>query len=230
MAAGYDRISKYFLKWEPSPQFRKIMDSVLIRFIDNELSRANGKEKVRILDMGCGHGTWIEYILSKIKNPENLWITGIDLSKERILIAKSILADKPNIVLQTADFMGYNPIETFNVILIADVLELIEEKYYEQILRRCYGLLRDCGYTIIVDKDRNSFFYLKFLARRMMKMFPRDYLEGGTYKFIHFPSFKYLCKIAQHNDFHVLHQSRIEEFHALVLLKNSSSQIGGTQQ
>jgi 2-polyprenyl-3-methyl-5-hydroxy-6-metoxy-1,4-benzoquinol methylase len=218
LARRYDKISNYFLQWTPSPQFQKIMNIVLLKLINDAIKRYKA---VKILDVGCGHGTWIKYILNNIPDASAISITGIDISKKRIQIAKSMLADKPNISLIAMDFMEYKPTEKFDIIFIAEVLQLIEEKYYEKILQKCYSILASPGFVVIVDRDRISFHYLKFLIKRKLKRFPKDYLSGGTYEFIRFPSFKKLSCIAKENNFSIVNKVKVKEFHSLVLFKNS---------
>ena len=83
MAKVYDALANLFYEWAPSWQFRKIFEETILELIHEKYPGS----KVRILEMGCGHGTWIKYILDKANNPENLVIKGIDISGERIRLA-----------------------------------------------------------------------------------------------------------------------------------------------
>jgi ubiquinone/menaquinone biosynthesis C-methylase UbiE len=221
LAKRYNKIYDYFLSWEPSPQFREIMDKTLITIVEKSI---NSSEKTVILDLGCGHGTWIKYILEHVGASDKLDIVGLDLSEKRILLAKSLLAETQNVKLLATDFMKYDPAgTTFNIIFIADVLELIKEKYYAGILQKCYDFLSVPGYLVIIDKDRNSFHYLRFLVKRNLRLFPKKYRQGGTYEFIRFPSFKRLSQTALNIGFKLLGRTRVMEFHALILMKKPRS-------
>jgi 2-polyprenyl-3-methyl-5-hydroxy-6-metoxy-1,4-benzoquinol methylase len=218
LAKRYDSIADYFLRWTPSFQFREIVDKVLLELVRNETSRHG---KLNMLDVGCGHGTWIKYILERIEDDSRLKITGIDISQERINLAKSLLSGYSGVNLETTDFLKFDSQESYDVIFIADVLELIDEQYYERILQKCFKLLNIPGYTVIVDKDRYSLQHLKFMLKKRMRLFPKNYLSGGTYEFIRFPSFKYLSQIALRNGFLIVRRAKAKEFHALVLSKSS---------
>ena len=64
--------------------------------IEFVLSRINGNDKM--LDLGCGYGRVAIKLLEKAKK-----VTGIDISKENIQLAKDIIGNDKNCELYTMD-------------------------------------------------------------------------------------------------------------------------------
>lgn len=220
LAKRYDKALNHFSKWTPSVQLRTIFKEAILGLLGNETSLS---KKIRILDVGCGHGTWIKYILDRIQDPTRLDITGIDISEGRIRSAKDLLADYPNVSLYVEDFRLYDSAEKYNIISFVEVLSLIPKRYYRDIFKKCFELLCNPAFLIIIDKERYSLFSLRFLVRKKMKLFQQDpiYARAGTYKFVTFPSFALLSRIAKKTHFRILKKLRVKEFHALTLLKQT---------
>jgi len=212
MAEVYDNLVDLFAEWQPSPQFREVFSRTVLQLV-----KTYGKisKKPRILDVGCGHGTWIEYVLRNVPEKSNLTIKGFDISKERIRLAKTILADFPNVSLEVEDAKYYSTSERYDIVFFAEVINLFSKDCYFDIIRKYSGMLDNGGHMVIIDKEKYSLHCLKTYIKRKLGMLHR------AYDFTRYPSFKQLSKIAQTNGLRAVELLKVKEFRGLILVKAS---------
>ena len=82
----------------------------------------NIKPQDKVLDIGCGHGD-VAYDVAK----KAAYVTGIDISTKNIAIAKSRY-QKDNLEFITGNALTHNFSEKFDVIILSNVLEHIEQR------------------------------------------------------------------------------------------------------
>lgn len=83
-------------------------------------------EKGSVLDVGCGTGILVNYLLQQKKEQDSAkWqpdYIGIDLSKEMV---KAASANHPKCMFQHADFLGYSSTQQFSTIVFNECLHYL---------------------------------------------------------------------------------------------------------
>ncbi|MDP2924120.1 MAG: class I SAM-dependent methyltransferase [Candidatus Omnitrophota bacterium] len=112
----------------------------------------------RILDFGCGHGTF-SYLMyfSSIKRE----IVGLDVDRNKINIAKAINPNNKNIVFTDRDINDFKNKE-FDAVVINDVLYLMPYAEQNNLLKSIHNVLKDDAVLIIKTMDPRS--KLKFFC------------------------------------------------------------------
>ena len=201
----FDAGVQRYLRWTPSAQFQGIMRWILANSLT---SRTKG-----ILEVGCGHGTWLEFILNNVPDAARLEFFGIDISQARIMAAQRRLKSFQNVHLMTDDIASYRPSRKFDLILFAEVLAYIPSAFYDRIFARCHELLEPEGVLSIVDKDRWSVYALTIAFKRALGQLPPEF------QYVLYPSFHDLKRIAGQTGFAVHAFAKTKEFRGLVLCK-----------
>ena len=113
----------------------------------------------RLLDLGCGPGT---YSIAIVQKHRELRATLLDLpgpiaEARRIATARGV-SDRLEFV--AANAMTYTPRERFDTILVSNTLHMIGPEGSIELLRRCYGMLTPGGRLIVqaqyLNDDRTS--------------------------------------------------------------------------
>lgn len=104
----------------------------------------------KILDLGCGHGLFTNYLALKAPSRSLL---GVDPAPTKIQAAKMTEAMVPNAryLLGSIDDIPEN--NRFDAITIVDVLYLLPEVEQEKILQTCHRLLADAGVLVFKTQD-----------------------------------------------------------------------------
>jgi SAM-dependent methyltransferase len=79
-------------------------------------------ETDRVLDVGCGYGHLAYILASKAESVEAL-----DIRSEAVEWAKKRF-QRPNLVFKTSDFFDFHTIKKFDVVIISNILEHIDER------------------------------------------------------------------------------------------------------
>lgn len=199
--AQYDRAADRFAKWSPSHQFKAIIDKTIFSSIHPNAT---------ILEVGCGHGTWIKYILDKSLAPISSF-DGIDISENRISLAKNILNKYENVHLTTSSIENYESQRKYDLIYFAEVFQYIDDREYHEILTKCYNLLNENGIVIIIDKDKYSCHSFKILLKKHIGILPE------VYDFVNYPNFNKLLQLSTHVGYFKVNQIAVKEFRALMI-------------
>ena len=98
----------------------------------------------KILDLGCGHGTYVQ----ALRNFGYADTTGVDISEDQIRYAREELGIKGLVVEDSIDFF-YKTNEKYDVILALDILEHLEVDYTIDLLKLMRKSLSEKGKIII---------------------------------------------------------------------------------
>ena len=107
-------------------------------------------EEGRVLDLGCGHGLFTNYMALRAHSRK---IVGIDPSWAKIEVARRTESMVPNVHYLLGDVTDVGKDKSFDAITIVDVLYLLPEAAQKEILRACYQLLKDAGVLILKTQD-----------------------------------------------------------------------------
>jgi 2-polyprenyl-6-hydroxyphenyl methylase/3-demethylubiquinone-9 3-methyltransferase len=104
----------------------------------------------RILDLGCGHGLFTNYLALRAPSRD---ILGVDPSPAKIKVAKTTESMVPNAryLLGSIDDIAEN--SRFDTITIVDVLYLLPDIEQKNILSVCHRLLADSGVLVLKTQD-----------------------------------------------------------------------------
>lgn len=114
--------------------------------------------KGKIYDIGCGVGLLSN--LAALRSPDRN-IVGVDLSEEKIAVARKSIGDRNNIVFKNADALNLS-LENADAATICDTLHHIPTEYQEQLLRYLYKSLDHGGLLLIQDIDKEPFYKYAF--------------------------------------------------------------------
>lgn len=148
----------------------------------------NKKDKIRILEVGCGDGKLAEYINKYFENYDYI---GLDISSEEIKIAK----DKN---IKNTNFIAYDgyafPFEkdSFDIIILAQVLHHIGWDNHNNILSQCYKVL---------DKEGNLFIFEHNPINPFTKQIVRTCVFDKDAKLL---PHKYIKNILKENKFNII--------------------------
>jgi len=157
--AGKEHINFYdWLKDKPETggTYQKFMMSLAVLSIP-ELLKSISLKNEKILDIGGSHGLYSIALCGKYKGID---VTIIDSEYSMALLNKNIetagLADRIHTVV--ADFVTDSVDESFDIILLFNVLHEHKEKYNLEIIRKIYSQLNSGGRIIILESIKEKKF------------------------------------------------------------------------
>ncbi len=104
----------------------------------------------RILDLGCGHGLFTNYLALKAPSRNLL---GIDPAPAKMQAAKKTEPMVPNTSYLLGSITDIPENTQFDAITIIDVLYLLPEEEQEKIIKTCYRFLNDTGVLVLKTQD-----------------------------------------------------------------------------
>jgi len=120
----------------------KTLDQAQEHKFDLICRKLNLQSGQRILDIGCGWGSFMKYAVEKY----NVSCVGITLSSEQIALCKELCADLP-IEIRFADYRDLN--ETFDNIVSIGMFEHVGYKNYSQYMKVARRCLKDDGLFLL---------------------------------------------------------------------------------
>lgn len=108
------------------------------------------KDGMRVLEMGCGIGTFTGLLAHRIPNGKLL---AVDLSPTSIATARSLLSGARNVELLAADVVTAPLDGPFDMIVLPDVLEHIPLARHAALFARLKALLAPDGRVLIHSPD-----------------------------------------------------------------------------
>ena len=104
------------------------------------------KPNDKVLELGCGIGTFTSLIIPYLKQGE---VLALDISDKSIEIAKQTY-ESPNTDFIAADATTFDfEGKTFDVIVLPDVLEHIPIKLHNDLFRKLQSVLKETGFIFI---------------------------------------------------------------------------------
>jgi len=105
----------------------------------------------KMLDIGCGYG-FMSYMLQFVSPQRE--ITGIDYDEEKIETASNCFSRNDRIRFEATDVMEY-AFETYDAIILADMLHYLQPDQQTILIERCIRHLRPGGTILIRDGDKD---------------------------------------------------------------------------
>jgi cyclopropane fatty-acyl-phospholipid synthase-like methyltransferase len=179
-----------------------------------------------VLDAGCGHGTWLKKVLDCcLKNRIDVVATGIDLSENRIAIARTHVPQSTSVTLTCDNLRQAALPPRVDLIYSAEVFQHLNADQHAELLQRWLTVLVPGGSVVIIDKDRFSLHSIKAalqkrtgrIGRRLLGVFPKDYSK--LFSTIRYPSFRNLAKVGRRMGYSPGLRVVIGQFTSLALVK-----------
>lgn len=155
---------------------------------------ARGERRLRLLDVGCAHGWFLE------RMSRDFEVTGIEPDP---LIAQ--VARARGYVVKSGFFPDVVGGESYDLIAFNDVLEHIAD--VNKTLAACHAHLNDGGYVIVNAPDRTGFLYRlsKLMARiGLPNSFNRMWQVGFPSPHLHYFDSTSMAALAEKSDFRVM--------------------------
>ena len=168
----FDHFSKFAEEWwDPEGKY-KILHQILPIRMEFILSNIDRKKinKLNILDLGCGGGLTCEP-LARL----GAKVTGVDFVKKNIEVAKKhAINSKLNINYLIGDISSINLKETYDVILLFEVLEHLDN--WDLLIKKIKKQLNPKGKLILstINKTHFANFFGIFIAENILKWVPKN--------------------------------------------------------
>jgi len=154
----------------------------------------------RILDLGCGHGLFTNYMALKSLSRK---LIGIDPSEQKINVAMKTESRVPNVHYLLGDIHDISEDNRLDVITIVDVLYLLPEGKQKEIIRASYHLLNKFGKLILKTNDTEPLWRFAWTYLQEKIMVNLNLTFGD--KTLHFLPVRKTKKILVAAGFHVEH-------------------------
>ena len=203
---NFDKATSIFAKWTPSKSFREIFNKSVLEIL-NSLKK---KERINILEVGCGHGTWFGFI-NQLTFSKKIEYIGIDFSRKRVETAKKFFKKNRNARFLAADYLNYDDVRKYDLIFFIEVFQYLHKNDFSKFLKKAKNMLRKNGYAVIIDKEKYSTHSFKISLGKFLKKLPY------YYKHVHYPSFSHLTRLGKTSSFNSVKKIKVNEFNALVM-------------
>ncbi|KAF5432192.1 2-polyprenyl-3-methyl-5-hydroxy-6-metoxy-1,4-benzoquinol methylase [Candidatus Methanophagaceae archaeon] len=186
VAKNFDEVEDIYSDYVPSRYLKNVFNRSILNYV-----RKQGEHT--ILDVGCGGGYWIEYLLENV--PDTITqLDGIDISENMCEVASNRIRKKKyigEINIKLANIVDYSCPHKYTLIYLIDVVQHIPKISHLKLFSNCHNLLQDEGILVIIDKEKNSVYGVKMTIKKKLRLVPRHYLTAK------YPSFKSLVKIGE---------------------------------
>jgi trans-aconitate methyltransferase len=140
---GHKYVDSDYEIWEATTKYpAKFLKKILIR---NTLSLIEDSPSISILSLGCGSSP----ILGHLKCRK----VGVDISLGKLLALKSKF---PEIATYCKDITTMDPIGTFDLVLLNEVIEHVGYSYTDRVLKLVSDSLNSTGKAIISMPDMDN--------------------------------------------------------------------------
>ena len=132
--------------WKPGV---KNLNQAQIAKLDLICKKVGLKPGMKILDIGCGWGSFAKYAAEKYK----VKVVGITISKEQVKLAKKLCKGLP-VEIRLQDYRDVN--EKFDAIISVGMFEHVGVKNYRTFMKVVYKCLKDDGLFLLHTIGRNN--------------------------------------------------------------------------
>jgi demethylmenaquinone methyltransferase/2-methoxy-6-polyprenyl-1,4-benzoquinol methylase len=135
----------------------------------------NLSEGASVLDVGCGTGVLVPYIIEKIGYSGR--IVGLDIAEKMVERAREKFPERdfPNVVFVVGDIMNYNSRDSFDFIICYSSFPHFPDK--KQSIKKMASLLKSKGKLIICHSESRE--KINSLHRSLDKSVSSDILPAG---------------------------------------------------
>jgi|GEM_PF-4301093 cyclopropane fatty-acyl-phospholipid synthase-like methyltransferase len=201
----FDDAAGIFAEWGPSERFREAFGKSVVKVLESFKKNS----RMRVLEVGCGHGTWFGLISKKLS--KKMDYVGIDFSGKRVEAAKRLFRKNKNAKFLVADYMEYADGKKYDLIFFIEVFQYFDKKDFAKLFEKTKGMLKKEGCAVIIDKDRYSAHSLKIFLGKIFKKLPY------YYRHVHYPSFSSLEKLGEASGMNIIKKLKVREFNAIVM-------------
>ena len=147
-----------------------------------------------ILDLGCGHGLFTNYMALRASSRN---IVGIDPSIVKFKVAKKTEDRVPNVHYILGNITDAVELGHFDAITIVDVLYLLPEAEQIETIKTCYRLLSDSGVLLLKTQDTRPLWrFVLTYAQETVMVNARLTLGSKKLHFIAAPKTRKILKAA----------------------------------
>jgi len=151
---AYIALHEDFSVWTPSAAFRGTFHATAL---EEARRRLQSQDKLRVLEVGCGHGTWAEELYNHLDQADDrVDYLGIDFTEPRIDLGRHRFASHPSARFLVADAETFEPSTPFDMILVVEVISHVAPSRYRRWLKNWFAWLAPGGCAVVIDKDRYS--------------------------------------------------------------------------
>jgi|Laugrespbdmm15sd_2_1035082.scaffolds.fasta_scaffold00626_9 trans-aconitate 2-methyltransferase len=126
-----EKVSSYYDEYASRQQ--NVGINVRHLSIFNNIKKLGLNPNSKILEIGCGVGTFTYFIASQITTGK---ILAVDISPKSIEIAKEIYKNKPNMEFMVSDMSDFERPEKFDIVVLPDVLEHIPIEQHKNLFAK----------------------------------------------------------------------------------------------
>ena len=147
----YKKIKEHFEK--EAAVFDKIFFKIMPRYqemteVITEALPFSKRDKLKIIDLGCGTGNLAQKIITAYPNAS---VTCIDMAENMLKMAKAKLKRKRNVNFWLGDIRNFDYSGKYDVIVASMVLHHIEKKDKFRFYRKLYNALSRGGVFYVID-------------------------------------------------------------------------------
>ncbi|MBI2541591.1 class I SAM-dependent methyltransferase [Candidatus Woesearchaeota archaeon] len=202
----FDDATEIFAEWKPSERFAGIFG----KSVAEALKPLKAKNRINVLEVGCGHGTWLGY-LDRMGISKKISYVGIDFSRKRIEAAKKIFKKNKNANFFAADYLEFQDSKKYDIVLFIEVFQYVDKKDFGKFLEKAKIMLGKNGCVVVIDKDKYSVHSLKISLGKFFKKLPH------YYRHVRYPSFSCLERLAKVYGLKPVKRLKAKEFSAIIL-------------
>ncbi len=138
----------------------------------------------KILDVGCGSGFYVRYLLKK-----KVQVTAVDISDEYIKQAKKYAGSKAKYVVTDARKLPFKN-QSFDKVLITEVIEHVSD--YQKIIEEGFRVLITGGKIVITTPNKYSHMNYAYRLKRKIRRYTfNEHMAELSYKNLFYEVSKY---------------------------------------